>query len=57
MNKPKKFEDMECEDLKQYCRWEGEHVYCTGGLPVMCEGRFCQEAYEIYLEEFDESEE
>lgn len=45
---------MECEELKSYCPWEGEPVACYGGLPVMCEGRFCEEAYEKYLEDEEE---
>lgn len=57
MNKPKKFEDMDCEDLRPFCPWEGAPVFCYGGDPVMCEGRYCEEAYEVYLEGFDESEE
>lgn len=50
----KKFEEMECEDLKEFCPWEHEPVTCYGGIPIMCEGRFCKEAYECYLEKLEE---
>lgn len=50
---PNKFEDMECDDLKLYCRWDGPPTACCGGNPIMCEGRFCKEAYERYVEEFE----
>jgi len=49
----KKFEEMECEDLKEFCPWEGPPIACYGGSPVMCEGRFCEEAYERYLESLE----
>ena len=52
MNEMKKFEDMDCEELKTYCPWEHEPVFCTGGLPIMCEGKYCEEAYENYLDDY-----
>ncbi len=47
----KPFEEIECDDIKHNCPWVGGTVACYGGRPIMCEGRFCQEAYKKCLEE------
>ncbi len=46
-----KFEDAECDDIKEYCPWEG--CPCTLGPdgPIMCEGAWCKEAYDRWVEE------
>lgn len=49
MNEMKKFEDMDCEELKPYCPWEGKAVSSHS----MCEGRFCEEAYENYVDDYE----
>lgn len=51
----KSLDEMDCDDLKPYCPWDGPAV--TGGPngPISCEGRFCREAYESYLEESEEA--
>jgi hypothetical protein len=47
------------DNLCNYCipteRGREATVYCPSGL-FMCEGIFCDEAYETYLEEEDEGE-
>lgn len=57
MNKPKTIEELDT-DLCQYCPLptESQGVHCYGGLPVMCEGSYCSEAYENYLDEYEEEE-
>jgi len=53
---PMTFEEMNCtgtgslDDLKPYCPWDGPAV--TGGPdgPISCDGMFCEQAYERYLE-------
>lgn len=47
------------EELCDYCPLPNEckGVYSTpGGHSAGCEGRRCKEAYEAYLEEFEEGE-
>lgn len=46
------------EELCDYCPLpkESRGVHCYGGQPVMCEGRYCNEAYERYCEEQEEEE-
>lgn len=46
--------DQEC--LCYYCPIpeESQGVHCYGGEPVMCEGSHCDEAYDYYLEEWEE---
>ena len=49
------------EDLCEYCKcsdygnedYHGE-MKCYGGEPVGCEGMYCKEAYENYLDDFKE---
>ena len=49
--KTTEIEELE-EKLCEYCRCEGISMHCTpGGTPVFCEGTWCDEAYERYLEE------
>ena len=40
------------EELCQYCEWQ------KGEIPhrrdSVCEGAYCEDAYEVYLEEFEE---
>lgn len=58
MSKPLSIEELE-EDLCKYCPLpeQSKGVHCYGGQPVMCEGSHCEQAHEIYLEEFEEEEE
>lgn len=50
---PKPFEDCDCEeDLKQYCTWGDLDNNVTG----LCEGRWCERAYEKYVEESEEDD-
>lgn len=46
--------DENSEELCNYCPLDDEHkgVHCYGGAPVMCEGRFCPDAMEIWEEDF-----
>jgi hypothetical protein len=56
----RKFEDMECEDLRLYCPLPEEAQGGPYGTPYgyySCEGEFCKEAYEAYLESGDDVEE
>lgn len=64
MSKPLSQEELsDNEELCQYCLWTDRglqdipQVYCTGGEPVMCEGSWCNDAYEYYLGEFEEENE
>lgn len=47
----------ESQELCKYCIWTDRganhtpQVYCVGGSPIMCEGRYCTDAYEHYLNE------
>lgn len=46
------------EDLCNYCDWTdrgrlNNQVYCVGGMPHMCEGSYCDDAYENYLDDFE----
>lgn len=47
------------EKLCDYCEFteygiaSHKGVYCVGNLPVMCEGNWCEEAYNNYLEEME----
>jgi hypothetical protein len=58
MPKPENFEDMDCDSLQVYCPYirHGGKPGVHGGPngPYSCEGRYCEEAYENYLEEFEE---
>lgn len=59
MSGPKTFEEISGEDeLCCNCPLpeESQGVHCYGGEPVMCEGRCCKEAYENYVENFEEEE-
>lgn len=44
----------DCEELCNYCPIpnESKGVHCYGGNPVMCEGRCCSEAFEIWVNIF-----
>lgn len=56
MNKPLSQEELE-ETLCDYCPLEDSQkgVHCYGGEPVMCvDSGCCVQAYENYLEEFEE---
>ena len=57
MAKYKTIEELD-EDLCHYCPLpeESQGVHCYGGLPVMCEGSCCPEAYQNYLEGEGEEE-
>lgn len=52
---PKTIEEISGEELCSYCYWERSGY--TNNSMGMCEGRWCSEAYETYLEELEESEE
>jgi len=54
---PKTVEELE-EELCNYCPIpeEGRGINNYGNGPVMCEGSHCNDAYERYLEEFEEDE-
>ena len=45
----KSIEEYDCEDLRPYCPWEGSPI--AGPPNSMCEGRFCEEAYERMIED------
>jgi len=53
----KSMEELE-EELCEHCPLPSElrGVHCYGGEPIMCEGSHCDEAYENYKEDYDESE-
>ena len=46
----RKLDELDCDDLKPYCRWEGPAITAGPNGPIMCEGRYCEEAYEAYKE-------
>lgn len=53
--KPIPFEDMDVEILCQYCEktdYGNEAYYHTPHGIESCEGRWCEEAYDAYLEDF-----
>jgi len=52
---PKSIEELD-EELCEHCPSpeEAQGVHCYGGKPVMCEGSRCKEAYQNYLDEFEE---
>lgn len=58
-----KEELLDSESLCQYCKWtdrgkeNNPTVACYGGEPVMCEGDYCDDAYEYYLDNFEEDKE
>ncbi len=39
-------DELDCDDLKPFCVWEGAACTCGPNGPIMCEGRYCEEAYE-----------
>ena len=54
---PKSLEQL--ANSEELCRWcpipeEHQGVKCYGGEPIMCEGRYCEDAYEAYYENFRE---
>lgn len=51
MSKIRTIDEMDCEDMKDYCRWEGSP--CSGGPngPICCEGCYCTETYAKWYEE------
>lgn len=52
---PKTIDELD-EELCSYCPLpeESQGVHCYGGLPVMCEGSHCKEAYQNYLDTYEE---
>lgn len=54
MERPKTIEELDT-DICDYCPLpdEAKGVHNYGNGPVMCEGRYCPEAYDNYLEEFE----
>lgn len=46
------------DELCLYCPIpeELQGVHCYGGEPIMCEGSYCSDAYERYLEEGEEDD-
>lgn len=46
----------EDESLCEYCDAEPGWHSTSGGDPVCCEGTWCEEAYECYLDELDISD-
>lgn len=55
---PKSLEDMD-EELCEYCiiPKNQQGVRCYGGEPEICsDSKCCEEAYESYLEQFEEEE-
>ncbi len=46
-----KFENVECEDIKQDCPWEGTPSSLGPNGPIMCEGAYCRIAYDRWVEE------
>ena len=57
---PKKFENMNCCELKEHCSWEGPSSVWIGGYdrghPILCKKELCKEAYENYLKNFESEE-
>lgn len=53
---PKKLSDMECDELKEHCPWEGAAVSAGPNGPISCEGRYCEEAYQQYCDSLREEE-
>ncbi|MBW9158898.1 hypothetical protein [Clostridium tagluense] len=49
IRKPKAIEDLEIEELCSHCSFT-----IVLGPESLCEGRYCDEAYQKYLEEFEE---
>jgi len=49
---PKEFEDMDHEDLKEYCDWENGEI--PHKCDAVCEGAYCERAYKKYLENFED---
>jgi len=55
-NEPKKYEDMDCEDFGKYCPLKGKTTVQVNGGTYLCDGRYCESAYEKYLEQFGKGE-
>ena len=57
MDRPEAMEQLG-DRLCTYCPLpeESQGVHCYGGEPIMCEGSHCKEAYENYLEDFNDEQ-
>ena len=57
MDKLKTPEELE-DELCDYCPLPkgSNHMRCHGGEPYCCEGSHCKEAYENYVEQYEERE-
>lgn len=53
----KKIEDMDCDELIKYCPLDSPMTGIASNGPTMCEGKYCETAYENYLESDDDTEE
>lgn len=57
LGEPLSFEEMcSSENICDYCintNYGENKCVVTPSGPIMCEGRWCDDAYETYLEEFD----
>ena len=48
---PKKLEDMDCDELQPYCPYIQDGIHHSPGM--LCEGSYCQQAYDRYMEGFE----
>lgn len=50
------YEEMDCERLQPYCDFYQEWGSPTPHHHTMCDGMFCESAYEEYLDEVEDDE-